>query len=129
MGNPPDTLEEEMGAEFGKGLIKRTVLGAAAVAALAIGIGGASPAKADGWYGRDWDHRSYGRDYDRDDWRWRQWRHEEWREHHPYGYGYGWHSGWAPRTYYYPAPRVYYPPPAYDYPYYPGGFTVTIPLR
>lgn len=87
----------------------KTLLGAAAIAALTAGFGAAS-AKADGWH----EGHRYGWDRGHD----RGWFGFGYR---PYGYGY------------YPPPPVYYapPPPVYYAPraYYPGSFNVTIPIR
>ena len=82
--------------------IRNILLGAAAMAALAISV---APAHAD-W--RD------------DHWRREHWRHEEWRRDHWRGYGY-----YAPPPVYYAPPPVYYaPPPVYYSPGVTLGFTI-----
>jgi hypothetical protein len=95
----------------------KVFLGAVAAVAIFAGIG-AGAAKADGWRGDGYGRGGYERG---GDWGREEWRHHEWLEHHRYGYGY-----YAPpRVYYAPPPPIYYAPR----PYYPGGFTVQIPIR
>ncbi len=100
----------------------RMAVGALAlVAASTVAMTG--PARAEGWRGggeRHWDG-DRGRDWRGGRDRWDGWRRHAYWDHYRYGYGY---YG-APRVYYPPPPPVYYAPG----PYYPGAFTLTIPVR
>jgi hypothetical protein len=79
----------------------------AAAGAISL-LAAAAPAKA------DWD------DHGRSGWRDRDWRTEEWREHHhAWSPGYSWRPGYYGYGYGYAPPIVRYRPPVVRYGYAP----------